>query len=61
MNDKQYEQILEQLPLGTQITKIYTAFENGEIRVITAEPNEPCEKRYVVTFEGNQPTITHKP
>ena len=62
MNFEQRQQVLEQLPKGTVITKIYTAFENSETRVIVKLPGENWETRYAVRFsEEGYPHITLKP
>ena len=62
MNWEQRQQVLEQLPAGSKITKIYNAFENGETRVIVKMPGADYETRYAVKFgEDGCPNITHKP
>jgi len=60
MTDKQFEQIREQLPAGTEVLRAYRAFE-GDIRVIVRLPGETCETRYTVRFEGDYPRIQHMP
>ena len=61
MTDKQMQQIQEQLPAGARITKVYTAFENGETRIVVKYAGEDSENRYVVRFEEDYPRITLKP
>lgn len=52
----QMEQILEQLPMGTQIIRVYTAFE-GDLRVIVRLPGETFERRYTLELEEGRPRI----
>lgn len=52
----QMEQILEQLPKGTQIIRVYTAFE-GDLRVIVKIPGETFERRYTLELEEGRPRI----
>jgi len=61
MTDRQYDQIMDQLPAGARITKIYKAAENGETRIVVKYAGEDRENRYVVHFEGETPRITLKP
>jgi hypothetical protein len=61
MNSKQIDQIMEQLPKGSRITKVYNAFENSEIRIVVKYAGEDRENRYVVAFEGDYPRIKLKP
>ena len=53
MNDKQWKQIEEQLPTGAKILRCYTAFENGQIRVIAKAPSDKDETRYNVSFDAD--------
>ena len=53
MNDKQWQQIEEQLPKGAKILRSYTAFENGQIRVIAKAPSDTWETRYNVSFDAD--------
>jgi hypothetical protein len=43
-----YAEIMKQLPEGSTIIKKYTAFENGEERVIVKLPGSAFETRYIV-------------
>jgi hypothetical protein len=49
-----------QLPDGAKITKTYTAFENGELRLAVQLPNGR-ETRYIVHFEGEDIRLEHRP
>lgn len=60
MTDRQFEQIHEQLPARTTVLRAYRALE-GDIRVIVRLPDERCETRYTVRFEGDYPRIRHMP
>ena len=60
MNDRQFDQVQEQLPKGARITKTYRAVE-GDIRVIAKLPGEAYETRYTVTFENDYPHISLMP
>jgi hypothetical protein len=55
-----HDEILEQIPTGSTITKIYQSFE-GDLRVIVLEPGEPYEKRYTVTEVDGKPVLRHMP
>ena len=61
LTGKQYDQVMKQLPAGARITKIYTAFENGETRLVVKYAGEDRENRYVVHDEDGCPRITLKP
>ena len=50
------DQILEQLPVGTQVLRSYVALE-GDTRVIVRFPGETFERRYTVEFEDGYPKI----
>ena len=50
------DQVLEQLPRGTQILRSYVALE-GYTRVIVKFPGETFERRYTVEFADGYPTI----
>lgn len=61
MNDKQWQQVAAQLPEGAKITKVYNAFENGELRIIVQIPGERFETRYIAHFEGGNVKLEHRP
>ncbi len=61
MNTTQWQQIEAQLPTGAQITRTYTAFENGEIRIIVKLPGAAHETRYVANLEGDSVRLEHRP
>ncbi len=61
MNERQWEQIIEQLPEDARITRVYTGFEDGETRLIVKHTGDDREYRYAVSFEGDYPRILHKP
>ena len=50
------DQVLEQLPKGTQILRSYVSFE-GDTRVIVKLPGETFERRYTVEFADGYPKI----
>lgn len=62
MNEKQEKQVMEQLPKGSRIVKMYRAFE-GDIRVIVMLPGETTETRYTVKWdvENDYPRIELMP
>lgn len=62
MSYEQRQQVLEQLPQGAVITKIYRGFEDNELRVIVKLPDEDWETRYAVKFgDDSYPHIKLKP
>lgn len=61
MNDKQWKQVEAQLPEGAKITKVYNAFENGELRIIVMLPGAQSETRYIAHFEGEDVRLEHRP
>jgi len=61
MNDKQWAQVEAQLPEGARITKVYNAFENGELRIIVKIPDAQFETRYIAHFEGEDVKLEHRP
>jgi len=61
MNERQWQQAVEQLPEWAQITKIYNASENGELRIAVRIPGERYETRYVVHFDGEDVRLVHMP
>ncbi len=61
MNDRQWKQIEEQLPAGAKITKVYSAFENGETRLVVMLPGESYETRYIAHIEGEDVKLEHRP
>lgn len=56
MNLLPKDQILEQLPKGSQILRSYIALE-GDTRVIVRFPGETFERRYTVEFVDGYPKI----
>jgi outer membrane usher protein FimD/PapC len=52
MTNKQIKQIENQLPEGERIDRMYTAAENGQIRVITKDKTGR-ETRYNVSFDAD--------
>jgi hypothetical protein len=60
VDSTQIDKILEQLPEGTQILRVYQAFE-GDIRIIIRIPGESFERRYTVIFNGDYPSIKEMP
>jgi len=60
MTDKQLNQIVEQLPEGENITRMYRAFE-GDFRVITKSAADGIEKRYTVEVENGYPKLKLMP
>ena len=52
----QTDQILEQLPRGTQILRSYVSFE-GDTRIIVKLPGETFERRYTVESVDGRPKI----
>ena len=61
MNDRQWAQVESQLPEGAKVTKVYTAFENGELRMVVQIPGERFETRYIAHFEGDNVKLEHRP
>jgi hypothetical protein len=61
MSDKQFIQILEQLPLGSKIRKVYNAFEVDELRIAVLLPDSKYETRYIAHFEGDEVRLEHRP
>ena len=61
MNDKQWQQVEEQLPKGTKILRTYNAFENRQLRIIVQLPGEQFETRYIINFEGEDVKLEHRP
>lgn len=61
MNEKQWNQIEEQLPEGAKILRTYRAFENGELRIIVQLSGERFETRYIAHFEGEDIKLEHRP
>lgn len=60
MNDRQWEQVQEQLPQGAQVLRAYRAFE-GDLRVIARLTPDAGETRYTVRFEDDYPRIELMP
>ncbi|OQB12998.1 MAG: hypothetical protein BWY15_01962 [Firmicutes bacterium ADurb.Bin193] len=60
MTEKQLRQVQSQLPDGTQILRLYRAFE-GDYRVIAKTPGDNFEKRYTIKFENDYPRIQLMP
>ena len=61
MNDRQWQQVEDQLPEGAKILRTYQAFENGETRIIVQLPGEQFETRYIAHFEGEDMKLEHRP
>ena len=61
MNNRQWQQVEEQLPESAKILRTYQAFENGETRIIVQIPGEPFETRYIAHFEGEDVKLEHRP
>ena len=61
MNNRQWQQVEEQLPEGAKILRTYTAFENGETRIIVRLPGAQFETRYIAHFEGEDVRLEHRP
>ena len=61
MNEKQWNQVEEQLPAGAKILRAYNAFENGELRIIVKLPGAQYETRYIAHFNGEDVTLEHRP
>ncbi len=61
MNTAQWRQVEDQLPYGTKIIRSYSAFENGETRIIVKLPGEPYETRYIAHIDGETVRLEHRP
>ena len=61
MNEKQWKQVMEQLPEGAKVTRTYTAFENGELRLVVKLPDAQHETRYIAHFDGDDVKLEHRP
>jgi len=60
MNSEQWQQAEAQLPEGARITRTYTAFENGELRLVV-KLQDGRETRYIAHFEGEDVRLEHRP
>ena len=60
MNSKFYNQVLEQIPPGSEVTKIYNGFEDGSLRIVVKLP-DGRETRYFVHIIGEEVELEHRP
>ncbi len=61
LTNNQWEQVEALLPAGARITKTYTAFENGETRIVVQLPDAQFETRYIIHFECEDVRLEHRP
>ncbi len=61
MTAAQWRQAEAQLPEGTKIIKSYSAFENGETRIIVRLPGESYDTRYIAHIDGDNVRLEHRP